>query len=62
MKQKFYTPSIKKEGTKVSVIGVDLVHLPSRTHKYGALNNKSQVFEDRRFKKPKHKKDYREDI
>ena len=61
MKQKFYTPSIKKEGTKVSMIGIDLAHLPSNTHKYGALNNKAQVFEDRRFKKPKYKKDYQED-
>ena len=61
MKQKFYTSSIKKEGTKVFMLGIDLAHLPSRTHKYGALNNKAQVFEDRRFKKPKYKKDYQED-
>lgn len=61
MKQKWYTPQTKKINDKVLVIGVDLAHLPSKTHKYGALNNKAQVFEDRRFKKPKYKKNYLED-
>lgn len=61
MKQKFYTPQTKKTDNKVLVIKVDLAKLPSNTHKYGALNNKAQVFEDRRFKKPKYKKDYQED-
>ena len=61
MKQKFITPHTKVDKDKVICVGLDLAHLPSKTHKYGALKNKSQVFEDRRFKKPKHKKNYMED-
>lgn len=61
MTQKWYTPGTKKADDKLICIGVDLAHLPSKTHKYGALKNKSQVFEDKRFKKPKHKKNYMED-
>ena len=60
MKQKFYTPHIKKDDNKICIVGVDLAKLPSQTHKWGAINNKSKVFEDRRFKKPKYKK-YEED-
>ena len=61
MKQKWYTPSTKVDKDKVICIGLDLAHLPSQVHKYGALKNKSQVFEDRRFKKPKYKTNYMED-
>jgi hypothetical protein len=42
-------------------VELDYTKVPSKLHKYGALNNKSNVFEDRRFKKPKHKKRCEED-
>lgn len=60
MKQKFYTPHIEKDD-RVVMISVDIAHLPSNVHKYGALKNKSKVFDDRRYRKPKYKKDYQED-
>ena len=60
MKQKYYTPHVKKDD-RVVMISVDLVHLPSNVHKYGALNNKAKVFDDRRYRKPKHKPNYLED-
>ena len=60
MKQKFYTPHIKND-TNTLMVGVDIAHLPSMTHKFGAINNKAQRFEDRRFKKPKYKVNYMED-
>jgi hypothetical protein len=55
MKQKFYTPHVKKDNNKISVVAVDLAHIPSPTHKWGAIKNKSQVFEDKRKKPPKYK-------
>ena len=61
MKQKWYTPGTKVDKDRVIVVGVDLAHLPSKTHKYGALKNKSQVFDDRRKRKPKYKPNYMED-
>ena len=60
MKQKFYTPHVKKND-KVLMISVDLAHIPSSTHKFGAINNKSKVFDDRRKRKPKYKPNYLED-
>lgn len=61
MKQKCYTPGTKKADDKVIIVGLDLAHLPSKTHKYGALKNKSQIFDDKRKRKPKYKKNYMED-
>ena len=61
MKQKWYTPNTKTDKDRIVVIGLDLAHLPSQTHKYGALKNKSQVFDDRRKRKPKYKPNYMED-
>jgi hypothetical protein len=61
MKQKWYTPGVKKNKNMIVVVGLDLSHLPSKTHKYGALNNKAQVFDDRRKRKPKYKPNYMED-
>lgn len=61
MKQKFYTPHVKKDNNKVFMVGVDIAHVPSKTHKFGAINNKSKVFDDRRKRKPKYKFDYSED-
>lgn len=61
MKQNTFITQPPKKSDKVIILGVDLAHLPSNTHKYGAIKNKSQVFEDRRFKKPKYKKNYLDD-
>ena len=61
MKQKWYTPGTGVDKSRVVVVGLDLVHLPSQTHKYGALKNKAQVFDDRRKRKPKYKPNYMED-
>lgn len=60
MKQKYYTPHIKKDD-RVVMVSVDLAHISSPVHKYGALNNKSKVFDDRRKRKPKYKPNYMED-
>ena len=46
----------EKKNKNIIQVQIDLVHAPSMIHKYGAIKNKAQVFEDRRFKKPKHKK------
>jgi hypothetical protein len=46
----------EKKNKNIIQVQVDFVHTPSMIHKYGAIKNKAQVFEDRRFKKPKHKK------
>ena len=59
MKQ-MYIPKEKKDKNVMSVT-VDMTHLASPLHKYGALNNKSKVFDDRRRRKPKYKPNYMED-
>jgi hypothetical protein len=59
MKQ-MYIPKEKKQKNVVSVT-FDMTHLASNVHKYGALNNKSKVFDDRRYRKPKYKKNYAEE-
>ena len=61
MKQKTFITKPPKSSDNFIVVGVDIAHLPSKTHKYGALNNKSQRFEDRRRKKPKYKTCYLDD-
>ena len=53
MKQ-MYVPKEKKSDNTVQ-IQLDIAHLPSKTHKYGALMHKSQRFEDKRKKPPKYK-------
>lgn len=59
MKQ-MYVPKEKKSKNVISV-KVDMIHLASPVHKYGALNNKSKVFDDRRKRKPKYKPCYSEE-
>lgn len=44
----------KTEKTIIQV-NIDITSLPSNLHKYGALRNKAQVFDDRRKRKPKYK-------
>jgi hypothetical protein len=61
MKNKTWTTQASKKKDRVICVGVDLVHTPSKIHKYGALNNKAQVFDDRRKRKPKYKPNYMED-
>lgn len=60
MSKQMYTPPEKKNPNIVK-IKIDYNHIQSNEHKYGALKHKSAVFEDRRFKKPKHKKPYTDD-
>ena len=61
MKHKTWVTQAPKTNDRVIMVGVDLAKLPSQTHKYGALNNKSKVFDDRRKRKPKYKPNYLED-
>ena len=49
-----------KKNTNIIQINIDITTLPSQERKYCRLKNKVQVFEDRRFKKPKYKTDYRD--
>ena len=42
-------------------IKLDLSAVPSQDRKYSRLKNKSQVFDDRRKRKPKYKPNYMED-
>lgn len=55
-----YVPKEKKVKNIIPV-QTDLVHRPSPVHKFGALANKSKVFDDRRRRKPKYKINYMED-
>ena len=61
MKNKTWITQAPKKDDRVITVGVDLTKLPSQTHKWGAINNKSQVFDDRRKRKPKYKPNYMED-
>lgn len=45
----------EKTGKTVIQVNIDITSLPSNLHKYGALRNKAQVFDDRRKRKPKYK-------
>jgi hypothetical protein len=42
-------------------IKIDISGVPSLDRKYSRLKNKSQVFDDRRKRKPKYKPNYMED-
>jgi hypothetical protein len=55
-----YIPREKKNRNVVNVEATQ-IGLPSQLHKFGALKNKSQVFDDRRKRKPKYKPNYMED-
>jgi hypothetical protein len=61
MKQKAWVTQAPKKDDRVIIVDVDVAHLPSKTHKYGALKNKAQVFDDRRKRKPKYRPNYMED-
>lgn len=55
MKARTYPTALTQKAGKSKKVQIDVTKLPSQLHKYGALKNKSARFEDRRFKKPKHK-------
>lgn len=61
MKNNTWITQAPKKSERVIVVGVDIAHIPSNVHKYGALKNKSSVFDDRRKRKPKYKPNYMED-
>ena len=44
-----------KKSDRVIKVEINITNLPSNLHKYGALRNKAQVFDDRRKRKPKYK-------
>ena len=60
MKTKTYTTSPPK---RTDLVLVDLSGVTPRSldRKYSRLKNKSQVFDDRRKRKPKYKPNYMED-
>jgi hypothetical protein len=55
-----YIPK-KKKNSNVIHIEIDITSVPSQDRKYSRLRNKAQVFDDRRFRKPKYKTNYLED-
>ena len=55
----YIIPKEKKNKNIIS-ISSDITRSASLLHKYGALNNKSKVFDDRRKRKPKYKPNYME--
>ena len=61
MRTKTWITQPPKKPNNIIMVGVDLAKLPSQTHKWGAINNKSKVFDDRRKRKPKYKPNYMED-
>jgi hypothetical protein len=50
-----------KKSKNVIQIKIDISGVPSLDRKYARLKNKSQVFDDRRKRKPKYKPNYMED-
>lgn len=60
MKHKTYTIKIKKADNIIRV-KTDLSTIPNLDRKYSRIKNKAQIFDDRRFRKPKYKKNYLED-
>lgn len=59
MKQ-MYIPK-KKKNSNVIHIEIDITSVPNQDRKYSRLRNKAQVFDDRRYRKPKYKPNYMED-
>lgn len=61
MRQRVHTTQPRTREDRIIQIKVDISTIPSQDRKFSRLKNKSQRFEDRRFKKPKYKKNYMED-
>jgi hypothetical protein len=51
----------EKKSRNVIQIKIDISSVPSQDRKYSRLKNKSQVFDDRRKRKPKYTPNYMED-
>ena len=60
MKRTYQTRPKKKDN--VIKVEINITALPSNLHKYGAIRNKDQVFDDRRKRKPKYKHKIYEDF
>lgn len=58
MATKTYQTTPPKSKSKKITVHVDLINLPSETHRDCRQKCRPVVFEDRRFKKPKYKVDY----
>lgn len=61
MKQRTHQVPALKKPSNILYIEVDQTKVPSKQRRESRLKNKSQVFDDRRFRKPKYKKDFQED-
>lgn len=61
MKNKLHRISAPKKPSNIIYIEVDPVKVPNKGLLEARLKNKAQTFEDRRFKKPRYRKDYIED-
>lgn len=51
----------ERKPENVIQIRIDISSVPSQDRKFSRLKNKSQVFDDRRKRKPKYKPNYMED-
>lgn len=60
MKQRTHEVRAKKPDNIIQV-NFDSMTVPNPDRKYSRLRNKAQVFDDRRYRKPKYKKSYLED-
>lgn len=60
MKQKVHIVKTKKPDNVIQ-IKIDISTVPSQDRKFSRLQNKAQVFDDRRKRKPKYKPNYLED-
>ena len=60
MKQKVHIIKMKKPDNIIQV-NFDSTTVPNPDRKYSRLRNKAQVFDDRRYRKPKYKTNYLED-
>ena len=60
MKHRMHEVKTKKPDNIIQV-RIDISTVPSQDRKFSRLKNKSQVFDDRRKRKPKYKPNYMED-
>lgn len=60
MKRRTYEVQDRKPENVIQ-IRIDVSSVPSQDRKFSRLKNKSQVFDDRRKRKPKYRPNYMED-
>lgn len=60
MKRRTYEVRERKPENVIQ-IRIDILSVPSQDRKFSRLKNRSQVFDDRRKRKPKYKPNYMED-